>query len=208
MPDVHPVASLLTAAAMREFPVPDGGWRRVPPWRDGVEAVVAFTGHAVLAVDPALPDEVLAAADGIGGAHHPRFCSTSPGSDGWIDVLDAVLVLPPGERGEPLVERAGPGRARPRVRFAEAVRTDVRVLGRTDGADVATLARGLGGLPEISVELAPAHRGRGAAAEFVRCRGRRSTSRTSRSSPRSHPATLPACGRSWPRASPLSVRSS
>lgn len=167
MPGPHPVAELLAAAAARRFPVADGGWHRVPPWREGVEAVLAFTGHAVLAVGPAVPDAVLAAADGYGGAHHPRLLLDLAGPNGWIDSLDAVLVLPPGERGEPLVAR--PDLAEhDRVRFAEAVRTDVRVLGRAAGSDVATLSRGIGGLPEISVELAPDHRGRGEAATFVR----------------------------------------
>jgi hypothetical protein len=64
---------MIAAAAAGRFPDPDGGWQRMPPWRAGLEAVAAFTGHAVLVVDPARPDRQLAAlgADGLGGAHHP-----------------------------------------------------------------------------------------------------------------------------------------
>lgn len=43
----HPLVGLIAAAAGR-FPMAYGSWRRVPPWRPEVEAIVAFTGHAVL----------------------------------------------------------------------------------------------------------------------------------------------------------------
>lgn len=69
----HPLADLIRAAARGEFPPVDGDWHRVPPWRDGVEAVLAFTGHAVLAVGDRASDADLAELqlDGYGGAHHP-----------------------------------------------------------------------------------------------------------------------------------------
>jgi hypothetical protein len=71
---VHPLARIITEALDDSYPQPDGRWRRVPPWRDGVEAVLAFTAHAVLAVAPDVSDERLAAlgVDGYGGANHPR----------------------------------------------------------------------------------------------------------------------------------------
>ena len=97
----HPVATLLRDAAAGRFPAPDGGWHRVPPWRDGVEAVLAFTGHAVLAVGDDVSDERLAGSTRrVGGAHHPRVLTALAGPGGWVDSLDAVLVA----RG-----RAGPG---------------------------------------------------------------------------------------------------
>jgi hypothetical protein len=55
----HRLAGLITAAAAGRHPAADGSWRRVPPWRPGVEAIVAFTGHAVLAVAPDIPDRQL-----------------------------------------------------------------------------------------------------------------------------------------------------
>jgi hypothetical protein len=139
----------------------------MPPWRPGLEAVLAFTGHAVLAIDPDVSDDVLERVDGFGGAHHPRVLLDLAGPTGWIDSLDALLVLPPGPRGEPLTER--PDLAdHDRVRFARAVRDDVRIFGRPTGTDVATVARGIGGLDEISVELDARNRGRGQGAQFVR----------------------------------------
>jgi hypothetical protein len=63
----HPLAGLIAAAAADRYPAADGNRRRVPPWRPGVEAIVAFTGHAVLAVAPDIPDRRLVAlgADGV-----------------------------------------------------------------------------------------------------------------------------------------------
>jgi hypothetical protein len=46
------VAALIAAAAAGRFPAVDGGWQRVPPWHPELEAVFAFTGHAIFAVRP------------------------------------------------------------------------------------------------------------------------------------------------------------
>ncbi|MDT4973833.1 MAG: hypothetical protein QOG22_3976, partial [Pseudonocardiales bacterium] len=40
------LATLLQDASHGRFPDPDGEWHRIPLWRPGVEAIVAFTGHA------------------------------------------------------------------------------------------------------------------------------------------------------------------
>jgi hypothetical protein len=167
---VHPLGRLLTDALGGRFPPCDGGWHRVPPWRAGVEAVCAFTGHAVLAVGADVTDARLTGlgVDGFGGAHHPRVLLELAGPSGWIDSLDAVLVRAGGGEQE-LVDR--PDLAdHPRVAFARAVREDVRVLGSRDSADesVATLSRGIAGLSEISVELDDRQRGRGGGAAYVR----------------------------------------
>ncbi|MGR7025904.1 hypothetical protein [Geodermatophilus sp. URMC 62] len=70
MTAAHPLAELLVEAWRGRFPPADGGSRRVPPWRSGLEAVVAFTGHAVLALEPDRDDARLSAlgVDGVGGA--------------------------------------------------------------------------------------------------------------------------------------------
>jgi hypothetical protein len=81
----HPLAAaLLTEAAEGRFPPADGGWRRVHPWRPGLEVVVAFTGHAVLAVADDRTDERLDAlgVDGLGGASDPRVVAALAGPDG------------------------------------------------------------------------------------------------------------------------------
>jgi hypothetical protein len=167
---VHPLASVLTDALDGRFPQPDGEWHRVPPWRPGVEAVLAFTGHAVLAVAADVSDDRLVGlgVDGYGGAHHPRVLLDLAGQDGWIDSLDAILARrSPGGPSE-LVERPDLMR-HPRVRFASVIRDDVRAYGRPDGGSttLATVSRGIGGLFEISAELDERERGRGAGAHLV-----------------------------------------
>ncbi|GAB4070544.1 hypothetical protein GCM10028777_36030 [Angustibacter speluncae] len=159
----HPLAQVLRDAAAGHHLPADGGWTRVPPWRDGVEAVLAFTGHAVLAVADDVDDAVLdgLAPDGFGGAHHPRVLLALAGEDGWVDSLDVVLHARGTGGGADLVPR--PDLVdHPRARHAREVRDDVRVLGRPEGgSSLVTLARGLGGLTEVSVELDPGERGSG-----------------------------------------------
>ncbi len=156
----HPIGAALVAAAEGRFPPVDGRWELVAPWRPGLEAVVAFTGHAfvVITADREVPAAVRQRADGFGGAHDPRVALALAGTDGWIDSLDAVLVRH-GVGGTPgLVERPDLTEHH-RVRFAAAVRDDVRSVGRPTGDDLVTIGRGIGGLVELGVE---ADSGRGA----------------------------------------------
>jgi hypothetical protein len=134
----------------------DGGWTQIAPWRAGLGAVVAFTGHAFLAVDDDVSDEDLdrLGVDGYGAAHSPRVVQALAGPDGWIDSLDAVLVRSP-ERSlrSDLVERPDL-RSHPRAQLAMRVRDDVRVLGLPDprSTSLVTVARGLGGLVELGIQ--------------------------------------------------------
>jgi len=138
------------------FPPVDGGWTRIAPWRPGLEAVIAFTGHAFLAVDADVSDDDLAplGINGYGGAHAPRVIQALAGPNGWIDSLDAVL-LRASKRTvrSTLVERPDL-RQHPRVRLAARVRDDVHVLGLPDlvSPSLVTAARGLGGLLELGIE--------------------------------------------------------
>jgi hypothetical protein len=172
----HPLADLIRRAAAGQFPAPDGTWSRVPPWRAGVEAVVAFTGHAVFAVSGRVCDSELAAlgGDGFGGAHHPVLIAALA-RGGWIDSLDGLLVgtgtgaWEARGTGGMLVDR--PDLAQhPRVDFARRVRDDLRILGREDRTDssVVVLARGIAGLTELSFELDPNRRGAGGGTALVR----------------------------------------
>jgi hypothetical protein len=170
----HPLAGLITDAAAGRFPAVDGGWRRVPPWRPGLEAIVAFTGHAVLAVAPDIPDQWLASlgADGFGGAHDPRLITALAGPGGWIDSLDIVMAgRGSGRAGQPprLVDRPDLA-THPRAGFAARIRDEPRPMGYPgrDRAALAVLSRGIAGLTELSFELEPQHRGRGGGAELVR----------------------------------------
>ena len=150
--------------------MPDGSWRRVPPWRAGLEAVVAFTGHAVFATAPDITDDRLASlgADGFGGAHDPRLITALAGPEGWIDALDMLMAgRGTGRAGLPprLVDRPDLS-THPRAVFASGIRDAPRVLGYPDPhrADLAIISRGIAGLTELSFELEPGRRGQGGGA--------------------------------------------
>jgi GNAT superfamily N-acetyltransferase len=171
---VHPLADLITGAAAGRFPAPDGGWRRVPPWRPGLEASFAFTGHSVFAVAPDVTDERLAAlgADGFGGAQDPRLITALAGPGGWIDCLDMVLAgRGSGQPGQPPRLTGRPDlAAHPRAVFAAQTRDQARPLGypgRRRSA-LAVISRGIAGLTELSFELEPGRRGRGGGTQLVR----------------------------------------
>jgi len=167
---MHPLGELLTNAAHGCFPPQDGGWHRVSPWREGIEAVVAFTGHAVLAVGNDVTDEDLHGwdVDGYDGALHPRVLQGLVGAHGWVDSLDVIVAAHgTGDPAESAVDSevelvpCDDMGDHPRVRYAESLRDDVRVWADRDRGGLITLGRGLGGLPELSVEVVHAGRGLG-----------------------------------------------
>lgn len=152
------LGGILRDAAEGRFPPVDGGFSRAYPWRDGVEAAVAFTGHAVMVVGEDVNDEDLVrlGVHGFGGAHDPAVAIALAGR-GEIGVLD-VLLLGGGTEGtgdtgaRPLVHRPDLATTE-RARHAAQWRDDVRVLGLPDrsSSSLATLSRGIGGLPEIGI---------------------------------------------------------
>jgi hypothetical protein len=163
----HPLGGLIAEIAGGRFPVADGSWRRVPPWRPGLEAIVAFTGCAVFAVEPDITDSMLGGlgADGFGGANHPRLISALAGPDGWIGSLD-LLMTARGTGGSRLVDRPDLA-AHPRAALAARIRDSPRIMGYPDPerSDIAIIGTGVGGLTEVSYELEPVRRGiRGGAA--------------------------------------------
>jgi len=170
----QPLAELITAAADGRFPEADGGWRRVPLWRPGLEAIIAFTGHAVLAVAPDIPDQRLISlgVDGFGGAHDPRLITVLAGPDGWIDSLDMLMAgRGTGHASEPPRLVGRPDLAtHPRAAFAATIRDQVRPMGYPDRSRsaLALISRGIAGLTELSFELEPQRRGQGGGAELVR----------------------------------------
>ena len=170
----HPLAGLIAAVAAGRYPAADGNWRRVPPWRPGVEAIVAFTGHAVLAVAPDIPDRRLVSlgADGFGGAHDPRLITALAGPGGWIDSLD--MLMAGRGRGHPDVPPRLASRpdlaVHPRAAFAARIRDPLRVLGYGDRrrSALAVISQGIAGLTELSFELEPGQRGQGGGTDLVR----------------------------------------
>ncbi len=152
MPRVE-LAQLLRDALAGRFVATDGGFSRTALWRPGVEAAVAFTGHAVMAVGEEVTDVELAGlgVHGYGGAHDPRVVLALAG-DGEVGVLDVLLVGRGTGAPGGLVERADLATTE-RARHAALWRDDVRVYGLPDpaSASLATLSRGIGGLAEVGI---------------------------------------------------------
>lgn len=166
----HPLATIIEEAAQGRFPEPDGGWRRLAPLDDGIEAVVAFTGHAVFCLGDDVGDDRLNAlgADGHGGALGPRLVAELAGPRAWISSLDVLMAARGTGRGG-LVGRPDLA-GHPRVAYATPLRRDIAVLGFPDPARraVAVVARGLAGLFELGMEVEPERRARGEGRALVR----------------------------------------
>jgi GNAT superfamily N-acetyltransferase len=160
----HPLATVLRHAAAGRFPPVDGFVDVVPPYLDGVEAVVSFTGHAVVVTRLPLQALLDAGADGFAGATSIPVMTRLAGPGGTVDVLDALLVGT-GTGGGRLPERLDLG-AHQRVGYARAWRRHVRVFG--DERALVTLARGLGGLLELSFEVDADLRGAGRGRRLLR----------------------------------------
>ncbi|HEX6197038.1 MAG TPA: GNAT family N-acetyltransferase [Jiangellaceae bacterium] len=143
------------------FPPADGKVTVVPEPSPGTSAVVAFTGHAVIAADVDeswVRDRV--PEDDLGAPLSPPFLAalgTHLGRDvGCIDMVTLATHLD-GAPAVPLAPVAGS--THPRVRRATRYRSEVTVW-TTPGA-VLVLGRGLAGRWEAAIEVDPPARGRG-----------------------------------------------
>ncbi|MFR9675929.1 hypothetical protein [Streptomyces sp. TR02-1] len=149
-PAPHPLLGWFLDAAAGRFPPADGRVTVLPALTRGLEASVAFTGHAVVATS--LPADAVRSRepDGFGGSLAPDFLRFLAGPSGWIDVVDVTLTAP-GRGGTPRLPLLPEPVEHPRVTHARTLRTDVRVLG--DERGLVTLSSGLAGRTELSVEL-------------------------------------------------------
>lgn len=163
------MADVLRRAASGDFPPIDGAVEIVAPWRSGLAAVVSFTGHALIAIDPArplpvaVPPALASRVDGFGGAHDPRVAAAIAGPDGWIDSLDVILVaagVGSSLAGESSLVARLDLEDHPRVVHARKVRDGVRCFSPPDADAFVTIGAGLGGLTEIGVEVSDATSGR------------------------------------------------
>lgn len=148
----HPILARLLAATEGHFPPASGAAEIVPSWRPGLAAVVSFTGYAMIAT----PDGTELTGldlDGFGRALDPAVLLRLAGQDGRIGVLDATLAGWGTGAGSTL-EQSDAWDDHPRVRHARALRDDVRVFG--DERGLVTLATGLAGRTELSVEVTSA----------------------------------------------------
>jgi len=120
----------------------------LPPLGPGLEAVISLTARAYVCT--ALPeDEALhRVPDAYGGATDPgTLLALARG--GTVGVLDVTLVRQ-GASGQPLLPVRHDLDDHPRVRHARAVRRGVVVRG--DERGLVTLATGLAGRRELSVQ--------------------------------------------------------
>jgi hypothetical protein len=147
------LANLLQLAAAGRYPPSDGVVEVVPSdLPHGLEAVVEFTGHAVVATS--LSADLIAAqhVDGFGGVVSPDFLRWLAGPTGWVGSHDAVLVRR-GAGGGAAIEPRPDLVDHPRVAHAHRRRHHVEAYG--DDRGLFTLGRGLAGRWEMSVELFP-----------------------------------------------------
>jgi GNAT superfamily N-acetyltransferase len=159
---------ILARAEKGEFPAADLELTVCPAPSPRASAVVAFTGHTVVATD-ADPDWVrsqLPPGD-LSAPLNPPFLAALCDRLGLrVNNIDMLLLAPAGTCGvdggveggvDDLVEVTD--RDHPRVRRALRYRDEVRVWACEGG--VVLLGRGLAGRTEAAVEVEPAARGRG-----------------------------------------------
>lgn len=157
MTEPHPLLARFTEAAQGGFPPCDGRVTVLPPLGGGLECSVAFTGHAFVATGLTAAEVHAWEPDGFGGSLAPDFLRHLAGPEGWIGVTDVTLAAH-GTGGSPrLAEMTGEVADHPRVLHARALRTDVRAHG--DERGLVTLADGLAGRRELSIELHRPDRG-------------------------------------------------
>ena len=195
------LAEVLADTADGVFPAVDGQIEVVPASADlTLEAVVEFTGHALVVTDHSEEAVLAQGFDAFGGIVSPDFLRWLAGPDGEIGCLDAVLVRR-GEGRSELTARTDLD-DHPRVVAAHRRRNDVTVYG--DERGLITVGRGLAGRWEVSVELLAAVAGEGTGRMLI-SEAVGHVPRGNRYSLRWHPGMPPRCGRSWPVNSLLSA---
>lgn len=157
----HPLLDVYVEAAHGRFPPADGAVTFLPVHRRGVEAIVAFTGHAFV-MSEISPDGLGdLALDGFGLAQRPE-AQLRIARGGRIGVLDATMVWLPNHGatgGAAEVSESDAFDSHPRVRHARSIRSDVRVFACADG--LITLSTGLAGRQEMGVSAFEPGRGLG-----------------------------------------------
>ena len=170
----HRLVKLLRDAARDRFPTADLAVEVLDAPPGPSDAVVAFSGHNVIA----------AGVDAVGArAHLPDDDPAGPLSAPFLTWLGLQLGTPPGsldvvlvadgtgraDDDHPLTEIEAPDPAfADRVARARRHRSDVRLFTDPGTRGIVTLGRGLALRREMSLEVSPRHRGRGAGAALAR----------------------------------------
>jgi GNAT superfamily N-acetyltransferase len=167
------LATALQRAANGLFPSPDRSVRLTPRCPGAKAAVLAFTAHHVIASDLS-PETVMdqLRTREVQLPTDPRFLTwlaEELGGSASEDTIDVVLARA-GSAAAPRHRMVAPDAdalADPRVAFAAATRTDIRVFRSPDADAVVVVGRGLADRLEVSVELDPRRRGSGLVAELL-----------------------------------------
>ena len=157
----HPLRRLLLDAAAGRPPHADGRVDVVGSTGGPTDAVVAFTGHSVVALDVD-PDDVARRLDPYdpGASMDPAFLMWLGGWTGRLPgIVDAVLAAPRVDGPPPIPLEPADELDHPRVVRASRYREDLRVFGAAGG--VLVLGRGLAGRWEAAFEVDPERRGQG-----------------------------------------------
>ncbi len=169
--DSSELRRILVKAARGRFPPGDLGVDVLGPPPGRSDAVVAFSGHNLVAA-AVPPDEVRAhlAGDDPGEPMSPPFLTwlgsrlgTEPGS---LDVVLAAFADPAAGASPHLVPRTDRD-GHDRVRRARSYRSALSVYSPPDCDDLVIVGRGLAGRLEVSLEVDPARRGRGIGASLA-----------------------------------------
>jgi hypothetical protein len=157
------LADVLDAALAGHPPLPDGLVAVVGRPLGAKAAIVAFTGHHVVAADVP-PDWVagLCPPGDLAAPMGPRFVSAlAERLRVEAGTQDAVLVAR-GSAESPLpLVTASAAETRQALMDAPNPRRDCRMWRTTDGSGTVILGRGLEDRWEVAIEVAPALRGRG-----------------------------------------------
>lgn len=161
------LADILRGVERGVFPTPDLGISVVPAPSEREAAVVAFTGHIVIAADVSREwvAERVPAGDLAAPTNPPFLTALAELTGRRVSSIDAMLLAPaitdPAERAAAINGLTVlSDHAHPRVERALAYRTDVRVYGDSHGSVVIT-GHGLAGRLECAIELPDDLRGQG-----------------------------------------------
>ncbi|HKE52028.1 MAG TPA: GNAT family N-acetyltransferase [Actinomycetes bacterium] len=157
------IGALMADLAAGRIPPVDAQVRVVPAPSTTHAAVLAFTGHHVIAAD--VPDRWIQQHV----RHDPLTAPTSPAfllelgrraghPAGTVDVVFTAPAVST-DLARLAVREVLPD-SQPRVERARRYRRDVRVWQTLDEAGLVVIGRGLGGRWEASYEVTPEHRGR------------------------------------------------
>ena len=155
------LAALFQEAGRGVFPSTDGDVSVLRQPASGAAAVLAFTGHIVIAADvePEWVTQQLPSADLSDYLNPPFLAALSERVSRRVNCVDLVAYGSALAGSPPLPLTEIVDRSHPRVRRAERYRTDVRVWAVEGG--IVVLGRGLAGRLEVAFEVDPDHRARG-----------------------------------------------